>query len=729
MKNSKISNYFRIFGFVFLIFYFLFLMLAPESALAQAQWMQGMELFRLETGLADVPLPIAIGRIVKIVLAFLGLIAVVIIIAGGFIWMTSGGVPEKINKAKKIMLAGSIGLGIIVLSYAIASFIVSLLWGQLGPGADWVGPGVGPGTLPTGATYLVIIDKHPKNNQSVVRNTTITIIFNRALNCDTVKYGAAATDTIKITKAGTLVSGHLRVSGNTLTFKTKTACTGTALAGLACQNNSCPRPGQSPDFVCHIGTNANPQCAQLSPSTRPLSCCPAGAFCCGCLDDGSYTITLTGGSAGIKAQDGKEMPSGGASWSFTVTPDIDVNPPKVEIRAPVPNSTGVPRNVGMAVTFSKPIDPSTLKAYATSCTNRSNCVTNIDDASVQIRIGATPVSGFFERITTQAFIFRPDSTCADLGKPNCKCFEANKNIAIILLGTGADPEKAIRDLNCNVLDCSTASDCQWNFTTSADADFDPPVVDLVDPPDRSENVDRLTKLTGTFNEPIDPTSVNFDTFVLNGVEPLSIEGKGTPEPPVKRFVLTPFPILDAFRDYQAVIFGNAGQSGTCDLGGENIFGVRDLAGNPLRDNKIWTFKTGGLIGGPDPRIQSITPNTGPEGTCATIIGFNLGCCPEGTCPTNQTPADYYWDFPEAKCHTAPTSPVDKKGKIEILKSGNIWTTTVPLSWEELERSDQCRPEPQEACKNNYSPKSQIIIQVPTNTASTPNNIKITPAHP
>ncbi|MDD5121325.1 MAG: hypothetical protein PHV78_00615 [Patescibacteria group bacterium] len=70
-------------------------------------------------------LAIIVGRIVRIVLGFLGLIAVVIIIIGGFQWMTSGGNEEKITKAKSLMMNGVIGLFIILISYALAMFVLS----------------------------------------------------------------------------------------------------------------------------------------------------------------------------------------------------------------------------------------------------------------------------------------------------------------------------------------------------------------------------------------------------------------------------------------------------------------------------------------------------------------------------------------------------------------------------------------------------------------------------
>ena len=110
--------------------------IVPAIALSQTNnWEMGLTQFQGQTGLGNQDLPTTIGKIVNIVLSFLGLIAVVIIIIGGFMWMTSGGNEEKIGDAKKLMINGIIGLLIIVVSYAAANFIVSRLKNVANPSA------------------------------------------------------------------------------------------------------------------------------------------------------------------------------------------------------------------------------------------------------------------------------------------------------------------------------------------------------------------------------------------------------------------------------------------------------------------------------------------------------------------------------------------------------------------------------------------------------------------
>jgi hypothetical protein len=66
-----------------------------------------------------------IGRFLKLALGFLGLIAVAIILIGGFKWMTSGGNEEKTGEAKKLMAAGVVGLIIVLASWGIATWVIS----------------------------------------------------------------------------------------------------------------------------------------------------------------------------------------------------------------------------------------------------------------------------------------------------------------------------------------------------------------------------------------------------------------------------------------------------------------------------------------------------------------------------------------------------------------------------------------------------------------------------
>lgn len=83
--------------------------------------------YAAQTGLSNQDIRITIANIIRIALGMLGLVAVVIVLWGGFMWMTAGGDENRVADAKKILINGFIGLVIILTSYAIVSFVVKNL--------------------------------------------------------------------------------------------------------------------------------------------------------------------------------------------------------------------------------------------------------------------------------------------------------------------------------------------------------------------------------------------------------------------------------------------------------------------------------------------------------------------------------------------------------------------------------------------------------------------------
>lgn len=71
-----------------------------------------------------------IGGVVNIVLGFLGILTTLIILFGGFKWMTSYGNSDKVDEAKKMIGAGVIGLVIVLTAYAVSRYVLSELFNQ-----------------------------------------------------------------------------------------------------------------------------------------------------------------------------------------------------------------------------------------------------------------------------------------------------------------------------------------------------------------------------------------------------------------------------------------------------------------------------------------------------------------------------------------------------------------------------------------------------------------------
>ena len=82
-----------------------------------------------QTGLGTADVRTTIAKIIRVAMSLLGIVAVVIVLIGGFKWMTAGGNDDQVGEAKKWIFSGVIGLVIILSAYALASFVITQLVG------------------------------------------------------------------------------------------------------------------------------------------------------------------------------------------------------------------------------------------------------------------------------------------------------------------------------------------------------------------------------------------------------------------------------------------------------------------------------------------------------------------------------------------------------------------------------------------------------------------------
>ncbi len=121
--NKKVAKY-------LMSFLFLAVLALPMITLAQSDPF-GLE--PIQEGLDGSPLEEAVdprttvARLITTAMILLGTIAVAIVLAAGFKWMTAGGSEEKIDDAKKLMTSGVVGLIIILSAWGIATFIINQL--------------------------------------------------------------------------------------------------------------------------------------------------------------------------------------------------------------------------------------------------------------------------------------------------------------------------------------------------------------------------------------------------------------------------------------------------------------------------------------------------------------------------------------------------------------------------------------------------------------------------
>ena len=118
LKNKKIIT---------LIFLFSLLLsfnnITPVSAALEIGMdrVKNIELAASDTDPRDI-----IINVIKYFMTFLGIVAVCMILYGGYIWMTSVGNEDKVSKAKQIIVAGSIGMVIVLSAYIIVNFVLKV---------------------------------------------------------------------------------------------------------------------------------------------------------------------------------------------------------------------------------------------------------------------------------------------------------------------------------------------------------------------------------------------------------------------------------------------------------------------------------------------------------------------------------------------------------------------------------------------------------------------------
>lgn len=80
-----------------------------------------------ETGLPTADVETSTATIVKGALGAVGIVFFVLMVYGGFLWMTDRGSDEQAKKAKDIIQAAIIGIILIVAAYAMTNYIFGRL--------------------------------------------------------------------------------------------------------------------------------------------------------------------------------------------------------------------------------------------------------------------------------------------------------------------------------------------------------------------------------------------------------------------------------------------------------------------------------------------------------------------------------------------------------------------------------------------------------------------------
>ncbi len=111
-------------------------MLLPQISIAEGEKVIPKESPKLTAPGPSVgmPLPLAgvslqglAGRVIKTVLGLSGVVALIMFIYGGVMWMTAAGNEERLKKAKNTLVWSTIGLIGLFGSYTLVSFVINAL--------------------------------------------------------------------------------------------------------------------------------------------------------------------------------------------------------------------------------------------------------------------------------------------------------------------------------------------------------------------------------------------------------------------------------------------------------------------------------------------------------------------------------------------------------------------------------------------------------------------------
>lgn len=120
LQNKKLS-----FKKVFFVAFFLFFAATMMASVVLA------EDYGLKTT-ADVgygedkyqtDVPGTIGKVIGAVLAFVGIVFLILVIYGGFMWMFARGNEQEVTKARDLIISAVVGLIIVLAAYAITKYV------------------------------------------------------------------------------------------------------------------------------------------------------------------------------------------------------------------------------------------------------------------------------------------------------------------------------------------------------------------------------------------------------------------------------------------------------------------------------------------------------------------------------------------------------------------------------------------------------------------------------
>jgi len=438
-------------------------------------------------GLSTTDAVVIVARFIRWFLSFLGIIAVILIMYAGWIYMTSQGEATKTQKAKDIIKNAVIGLLIIFSSYAITSFVIGQLVDS-GAAASSIMSVADRYSEPlSGSLGAGIIEDHypSRNATDIARNTKILVTFEEAVNPETLIVDYAEGE----------FSGLL----NTTTIQIY--------------------PTDSVDLETDT-LGSGEVSVTIDETYRYITIDPTELL--GSADqDMNYSVFLT---PTLEKSDGSAAFTGSYSdgylWTFEVSTEVDLTPPQVQSVIPQAGDTYA-KNISIEITFDEAMDPTTISGSSSSIVVTDTSGTAVD--------GTFSISNGYKTVdytTTDACSVDP---CGD----TIYCLPGEETITVTATAAnlGDEPPQAltvgsgydgVTDVCGNSLDGDEdgeasgpdADNYAWSFDTSNDVNDDVPMIDDLDPDVDDESASIQDDVTITFSLPMKSSTLTSSTVQM-----------------------------------------------------------------------------------------------------------------------------------------------------------------------------------------------------------------------
>src|SRR3990172_4666003 len=412
----------------------------------------------------------------------------------------------------------------------------------------------------TDTTAPTVSSTNPANNAiAVAINPAITATFSESMDASTI---TAATFTLDNGASGTVTYDPANMiatltPANSLAYSTTYTATittgvmdlaGNALAGSYTWTFT---TGTAPDTTPPLVSSTSPanNAADVAVNTS-ISASFSETMDAGTITTATFTITGVTGTVAYTGTTATFTPTGNLAYSTTYTATI---------------TTGVKDLAGNTMagnytwTFTTGVAPDTTPPLVSS--------TSPADDAADVAVNTSIIASFSETmdaatITTTTFtIAGVTGTVAYTGTiatftPSVSLAYSTEYTATITTG--------VKDLSGNAM----AGSYTWTFTTGTAPDTTPPLVSSTSPANNATDVAVNTAISAAFSETMDAATITTATFTIAGVI-------GTVAYTGTTAAFTPTGNLAHSTTYTATITTE----------------VKDLAGNALADNYIWTFTT------------------------------------------------------------------------------------------------------------------------------------------